>query len=93
MEVLAGARDHAAAALLRRLLTGFSWIPAEAAVDLEAAAQVYRSCRMAGVTPGGLVDCMIAAIALRSGSSLLTGDAGFHHIARVVPLRLEALSG
>lgn len=93
MEVLAGARDHEAASLLRRLLTAFAWIPAEGAVDFEGAAHVYRSCRMAGIAPGGLMDCMIASIALRSGASLLTGDSGFSQIARVMPLRLEPVGG
>lgn len=88
MEVMAGARDDAAAASLRRLLTSFQWIPADAQVDFEGAARVYRLCRAAGVTPRGLTDCMIATIAMRSGAELLAADRDFESISRVVPLRI-----
>jgi len=43
MEVLAGARDEAAWSQLRRLLTSFSWLPAETPADFEGAARVYRT--------------------------------------------------
>jgi predicted nucleic acid-binding protein len=88
MEVLAGARDERRFHDLRRLLGSFGWLPAHAVVDLEAAAVVYRRCREAGVTPRGLVDCMIAGIAIRTGSTLLTADGDFVAMAAVVPLRL-----
>jgi predicted nucleic acid-binding protein len=88
MEVLAGARDDSAAAELRRLLTSFGWIGAEAVADFEGAARVYRTCRAAGVTPRELVDCMVVAIALRTGSELLTADQDFARIAEVLPLQL-----
>ena len=89
MEVLAGARDEEAAIQLQRLLTGFRWIPAEAQTDFEAAAYTYRKCRSAGITPRGLIDCMIASIAIRTGSRLLAADADFARMATIVPLRLE----
>lgn len=89
MEVLAGARDANSAVRLRRLLTSFTWIPAEAQTDFEAAAKVYRDCRAAGITPRGLLDCMIAAIAIRSGIPLLATDADYAAMATVVPLALD----
>jgi len=89
MEVLAGARTREGAAKLRRLLTSFGWIPVEAVTDFEGAASLYRSCRQAGVTPRGLIDCMIASIALRTGSELLAADADFAAMASVVPLRMS----
>ncbi len=88
MEVLAGARTADGAAQLRRLLTSFGWIPVETVADFEGAATVYRSCRRAGITPRGLIDCMIANIALRTGSELLAADADFAAMAGVVPLRI-----
>lgn len=88
MEVLAGARDEAGAAKLRRLLTSFEWIPVDAVADFEGAATVYRSCRQAGITPRGLIDCMIANIAMRTGSQLLAADSDFTTMASVVPLRI-----
>lgn len=88
MEVLAGARSSDAAAQLRRLLTSFSWIPVESATDFEGAAGVYRQCRQAGITPRGLIDCIIANIAMRTGSQVLAADADFATMAKVVPLRI-----
>lgn len=89
MEVLAGARDEHSASRLRRLLWSFDWIPVEPVADFEGAATIYRACRRHGVTPRGLIDCMIVNVALRSGSSLLTADSDFRQIAEVVPLRLD----
>jgi predicted nucleic acid-binding protein len=91
MEVLAGARDERRHHDLRRLLTSFSWIPADPAADFEGAARIYRICRAAGVTPRGLVDCMIANIAIRSGAELLAVGTDFARIAGVLPLAMAAL--
>lgn len=88
MEVLAGARDEPAADRLRRLLSSFDWVPVDAVADFEGAARIYRVCRRRGITPRGLVDCLIAAVALRAECPVLTADADFARIAGVVPLRL-----
>jgi predicted nucleic acid-binding protein len=88
MEVLAGARTDKRSSDLRRLLTSFRWIAADPVADFEGAATLYRQCRSAGVTPRGLIDCMIATISLRSGAELLAVDGDFEAIADVVPLRL-----
>ena len=53
---------------------------------------IYRACRRAGISPGGLLDCTIAAIALRYDATLLTGDIGQARIAQVMPLRLDSAS-
>ena len=88
MEVLAGAVDDRRHDDLRRLLTSFQWVAADPVADFEGAATVYRRCRTAGITPRGLIDCMIAGIAIRSGCELLAIDADFAAIATVLPLRL-----
>ena len=88
MEVLASPRSEKAAQRLRRLLTSFGWIPLEAVADFEGASRIYRSCRSAGVTPRGLIDCMIANVALRTGSEILAADKDFEAIATVVPLQV-----
>lgn len=88
MEVLAGARDDRRHADLRRLLTSFGWIATDPVADFEGAAKVYRDCRAGGVTPRGLVDCMIASIAMRTRSELLTADRDFADMARILPLQL-----
>ena len=91
MEVLAGARTESSHRDLRRLLTSFAWEPTDPVADFEGAAKVYRSCREAGVTPRGLVDCMIASIAIRSGLTILAADQDFATMSGVLPLRVWAV--
>lgn len=89
MEVTAGARDEERAADLRRLLDRFRLARFDAAVDFHAAARIYRACRRAGITPRGLIDCMIASVAHRHGAALLVQDADLDRIARVVGIELD----
>jgi predicted nucleic acid-binding protein len=91
-EVLAGARDDRRERELRRLLMRFPLLPFEAAIDFDGAVRIYRECRRAGVTPRGLINCMIAAVALRHGAHLLAHDADLARIATVVPLSLDDAS-
>ena len=88
MEVLAGARDDRRNRDLRRLLTTFNWIPVDPVADFEGAAGVYRACRGAGITPRGLLDCMIVSIALRTGSSLLSAERDFAQMSSILPLNI-----
>ena len=92
MEVLAGARSDAREADLRRLLLSFGFLPFDAVTDFEAAARIYRRCRHAGVTPRGMVDCMIAAVAYRRGAALLSWDVDVDRVAQVIGLELDAAS-
>ena len=92
MEVLAGARDEQQGAGLRRLLLRLELLSFERVADFEGAALIYRRCRAAGVTPRGLLDCMIAAVALRREATLLAHDADLDRVARVVGIRLDAAS-
>ncbi|MEJ7766105.1 MAG: PIN domain nuclease, partial [Acidimicrobiales bacterium] len=73
MEVLAGARHEAHLGELRRLLARASLIPTEA-TDFEEAAGLYRTCRRRGETVRKLIDCLIAAQAIRAGATLLHAD-------------------
>lgn len=91
-EVAIGARDDRRERELRRLLGSFALLPCDASVDLDGAARLYRECRKAGVTPRGLVDCLVAAVALRHGADVLAHDADLARIAAVVPLSLDAAS-
>ena len=88
MEVLAGAKDETRHSQLERLLKSFQWLSADPVADFSGAAKVYRDCRAGGVTPRGLIDCMIASIAIRTGSELLAADQDFADMARILPLRL-----
>jgi predicted nucleic acid-binding protein len=92
MEILSGARDPSRASEFRRLLLRCHWQHFDAAADFDAATTIYRSCRRAGVTPRGLIDCMIAAVAWRSGATLLCRDADLDRIATVVGIELDEAS-
>jgi predicted nucleic acid-binding protein len=88
MEILAGARDDADRDRLRRLVFGLEFLAVEGPADYEQAAELYRLCRRGGETPRKLSDCLIAAVAIRTGAELLAADADFEAIARHTPLRL-----
>jgi predicted nucleic acid-binding protein len=89
MEVAAGARSDAREADLRRLLQRFHLCQFDAAVDFDGAARIYRRCRQAGITPRGLVDCMIAAVALRHQATLLACDSDLEHVARTIGIDMD----
>jgi len=92
MEVLAGARTDRREADLRRLLLRFELLAVEPVADFEAAARIYRRCRGVGVTPRGVIDCLIAAVALRSEASLLASDIDLVRVAGVVGVALDDAS-
>ena len=92
MEVLAGARDERRERDLRRLLSRFQLLNFDPVADFDGAARIYRRCRQAGVTPRGMLDCMIAAVALRRGATLLAHDSGMSRLAAVVGLPLDEAS-
>ncbi len=93
MEVLAGARDRKREEDLRRLLLRFQLLRFDPLSDFDGAVTIYRRCRAAGVTPRGLLDCVIAAVARRTGARLLAHDADMDRIAGVVEVELEAAGG
>jgi predicted nucleic acid-binding protein len=92
MEVLAGARDDRREADLRRLLLRFELLGFDAVADFDGAVRIYRSCRAAGVTPRGMVDCLIASVAWRRGATLLAHDADMDRVARVIGIELDEAS-
>lgn len=92
MEVLAGARDDRREADLRALLLRFQLLSFEAVSDFDGAVRIYHRCRAAGVTPRGMLDCMIAAVAWRTGAALLAHDADLHRVARVIEIEMDPAS-
>ena len=87
MEVLAGARDESHLNDLRRLLARASVIDLMSG-DYDDAAAIYRTCRRRGETVRKLIDCLIAAIAIRAGIPVLQADSDFVVLARHTPLQL-----
>jgi hypothetical protein len=82
LELLAGARDERQAHDLGRLLGRCEFLPVEEAIDYRAAASLYRECRRRGTTIRRLPDCLIAAVAIRTGSDLLHHDSDFEAIGQ-----------
>jgi predicted nucleic acid-binding protein len=89
MEVLAGARDEQHLQQLRRLLARATTLPTEP-VDYDAAAALYRTCRQRGHTVRKLIDCLIAAVAIRGNVPVLHRDADFDILAQHTPLQADA---
>jgi len=88
MEILAGARDDRHLSDLRRLLARATLLPTEP-VDFEEAAALYRSCRRRGETPRKLIDCLIAAVAIRSNVPILHADTDFVVLSRNTALTTD----
>jgi len=81
MEVLAGARNEQHLVQLRRLLARGIQLHADP-TDYEQAAILYRQCRTNGETVRKLIDCLIAAIAIRNQIALLHRDVDFDVLNR-----------
>lgn len=92
MEVLAGARNDEHELDLRRLLLRFRLLRFDSASDFEAAARIYRRCRAAGITPRGLLDCMVAAAAWRHEASLLAQDVDLVRVCDVIGIKMDKAS-
>lgn len=93
MEVVAGARDVARERDLRRLMGRFALLRFDAAVDFDAAARIYRTCRRNGVTPRGMIDCMIASVAHRSKATLLAADIDLERVGQVMGIAVDTGQG
>ena len=88
MEVLAGARNERHRRDLGRLIARAALVPMRPD-DFDQAAALYRQCRRRGETVRVLMDCLIAAVAIRADLPLLHCDADFDALARHTPLRLD----
>ena len=91
MEVLAGARDDRVLSQLEALMDGLTMLSVDPRLDFRAAATLYRTCRTRGQTVRRLVDCLIAAVALRHDVVLLHNDADFEVLAVHSPLQTRSL--
>lgn len=89
MEVLAGARSAREESELKQTLLGFAFLSLGGLRGFEVAAGIHRACRSGGESLRGLVDCLVAAAAIRADASVLHADRDFDVIARHTPLRIE----
>jgi predicted nucleic acid-binding protein len=59
--------------------------------DFDAAAALYRTCRQQGHTVRKLIDCLIAAVAVRGNLPVLHRDADFDILAQHTTLQVDAV--
>jgi predicted nucleic acid-binding protein len=90
MEVFAGARDEQHLLQLRRLLARATTLPTEP-VDYDGAAALYRTCRHRGHTVRKLIDCLIAAVAIRGVVPILHLDSDFDILAKHTTLQVAGV--
>ena len=90
MEVLAGARSERHLHELRGLLARARLLRCDA-TDFDMAAALFRRCRRSGETVRRLIDCLIAAVAIRNGVPILHADADFDVLARHTDLMLHVM--
>lgn len=93
LELLAGAGSDERAADLSRLLARFEPLVASSPADHELAASLYRRARRSGATVRSLLDCLIAAMALRVGAPLLARDRDLEVLAGRCELQLLEVGG
>ncbi len=91
MEVLAGARDDSHLVVLTDLLTRATSLPM-LTTDYDDAAELYRRCRRQGETVRKMIDCLIAAVAIRAGIPILHNDSDFRALARHTELQIDGLT-
>jgi predicted nucleic acid-binding protein len=91
MEILSGAVDDDRHAKLEQLVNGLPTLRTDDAVDFRSAAAIYRAARRAGQTIRGINDCLIAAVSMRHGASIVHRDADFEVIAAITGLKAQSL--
>jgi len=89
MELLSTRRPSADVARLRRHLLFSKMLRVGGLYTWERAAVIQRACRAHGETVRSMIDCLIAAVAIREGATLLHFDHDFDVIARHTPLQVE----
>jgi hypothetical protein len=89
MELLAGSRATADRNRLRRRLLAIPFSRLNGLPDFEAAADLYRVCRRRGATVRKMIDCLIAAVAIRDRLTLLHNDRDFEILADHTRLKIE----
>ena len=86
LEVLQGIREPATVRKVASFLRAQTVLyPRHGLRTYEAAADLYRRCRAAGVTVRGTIDCLIAQLAMEHNAVLFHNDRDYERIAQVEP--------
>src|SRR5690606_33700034 len=88
MELLAGARNRREVIQLEALVDGLLRVEVDPSRDFRAAAELFRASRANGHPIRSMVDCLIAAVAIRRGIPLLHDDRDYDRLAEISPLRI-----
>jgi predicted nucleic acid-binding protein len=88
LELLVGATSTRRAAELRSLVTRGPMARLRGLADWEAAATIARTARSAGRPVRSTIDCLIAAVAIRTDLPVVTCDRDFTAIASITPLQV-----
>jgi predicted nucleic acid-binding protein len=91
MELLAGASSARALGQIEQLVNGLTSLPLEPATDFRNAAGLFRDARRSGRTVRNLTDCLIAAIALRTGATVVHKDVDFDVLGEIADLHTLSL--
>ncbi|MFC7488043.1 PIN domain nuclease [Knoellia sp. CPCC 206453] len=91
MELLAGPADELALAKVAQLVDSLTLVRIVPALDFPAAAALHRAARQSGRTVRKLNDCLIAAVAIRTGATLVHRDVDFEVIACISDLKTRSL--
>lgn len=87
MELLAGATTARLEQTVGVLVDGLPVTPVDARLDYRAAAALYVFFRRNGHPIRSLVDCLIAAVAIRRGFTVLHKDRDFDFLAEISSLQ------
>lgn len=91
MEILSGALDDDRYTRLEQLVNGLPSLRIDQAVDFRTAAAIYRSARRGGRTVRSITDCLISAVAIRHGATVIHRDADYDAIAAITALEAQSL--
>jgi predicted nucleic acid-binding protein len=91
MEILSGALDDDRYTRLEQLVNGLPSLRIEQDVDFRTAAAIYRAARRGGRTVRSITDCLIAAVAIRHGATVIHRDADYDVIAALTTLEAQSL--
>ncbi len=86
-EILQGVPSDSGFARLRKDLSSFRVLNPASEDTYVHAARLYRMGRKRGVTIRSLVDCLIAAVAMENGTTVLHKDRDYERISGYAPLK------
>jgi predicted nucleic acid-binding protein len=91
-EVLQGFREERSYRIARDAMRSLPMVDDPLGFEVfDAAVDLYRTARRAGITPRSSLDCLIAASALRNDLGVLHHDRDYAKLAKVSALRQRAL--